>query len=129
MAKRRPMLNHLIRSEKEEVARVRHFLKSADISDSPLWHAPDVPTFYNAVMFLAPQFDIVPVKEEVSPSQGRYVATVTAKRGRLSRIGAASSRDESVAKCLAYRNAIRQLLPQQSKLGWREKRQRARRHI
>ena len=122
-------LKHMIYSEQLEVARVRCFLGGSDISHSPLWHTPDVPTFYNAVMFLAPQFDIGPVREKISASEGRYVATATAKRNRLPRIGAASSKNQSIAKFLAYRNAIRQLLPQQSKLVWREKRQKARHHI
>ena len=80
-------LKHMIYSEQLEVARVRCFLGGSDISHRPLWHTQDVPTFYKTVIFLDPHFGIVLVREEISASEGRYVATVTAKSGRLTRIG------------------------------------------
>jgi hypothetical protein len=125
----------MIRSEQQEVARVRRFLDGEDISqESPLWLAPGVPSFYNAMMHLAPQYGIVSIAENVTPicpktGQSVYVATVTVKRGNCSRAGAATSQDERVAKFLAYRNAVRQLIPQNGgKLGWRDKRKEARRY-
>ena len=59
-----------------------------------------------------------------------YVSTVTCKRDNLSRTGAATSNDKDVAKFLAYRNAIRQLIPQEGvKLVWQDKRRNAKRYI
>lgn len=121
-------------SEIEEAARVRRWLDGHDISNSPLWCAPDVPTFYNALMCLSPAFDIVPIKEEVKLTvkpngMPAYIATVTAKRGNLTRIGAAISSDKEIAPCLAFRNAVRQLMPLETELVWQDTREKARRYI
>ena len=80
--KKRPSLAQLIRSEQQEAARVRRttgtpsggrklpfsrFLDGEDISqESPLWHAPGIPTFYNAVVNLAPRFGIAPIAETIT---------------------------------------------------------------
>jgi hypothetical protein len=131
----KPTRNGMIQSEQQEAARVRRFLNGEDISqESPLWLAPGVPSFYNAMMHLAPQYDIISIAESVRSAytengQQVYVATVTVKRGTCSRAGAATSQDERVAKFLAYRNAVRQLIPQNGvKLVWRDKRREARRY-
>ena len=125
----------MIRSEQQEARRVRAFLNGEDISqESPLWLAPGVPSFYNAVMHLAPQYDIVSIAESVTKAytengQQVYVATVTVKRGNCSRVGAATSQDQRVAKFLAYRNAVRQLIPQNGvKLVWRDKQKEVKRY-
>lgn len=128
-------LNNMIQSEQQEAARVRRFLDGEDISqESPLWLAPGVPSFYNAVMHLAPQYNIVSIAESVTKAYTEngnqvYVATVTVKRGNCSRAGAATSQDQRVAKFLAYRNAVRQLIPQNGvKLVWQDKQQEARQY-
>jgi hypothetical protein len=128
-------LNNMIQSEQQEAARVRRFLDGEDISqESPLWLAPGVPSFYNAVMHLAPQYNIVSIAESVTSAYTEngnqvYVATVTVKRGNCSRAGAATSQDQRVAKFLAYRNAVRQLIPQNGvKLVWQDKQQEARQY-
>jgi hypothetical protein len=130
-----PTLNDMIRSEQQEASRIRRFLNGEDMSqESPLWLAPGIPSFYNAVMHLAPQYDIVSIAESVRSAytengQQVYMATVTVKRGNSSRAGAATSQDSQVAKFLAYRNAVRQLIPQNGvRLAWRDKRKEARRY-
>ena len=131
----KPAFSDMIRSEMEEACRVRAFLNGHDISQkSPLWLAPGVPSFYNALMHLAPQYGIVSIAERVRSAytengQQVYVATVTGKRGKCSRAGAATSQDGRVAKFLAYRNAVRQLIPQDGvRLAWQDKRKEARRY-
>ena len=131
----KPTCNDMIRSEQQEAARVRRFLDGEDISqESPLWLAPGVPSFYNAVMHLAPQHDIVSIAESVRSAytengQQVYVATVTVKHGNCSRAGAATSQDKRVAKFLAYRNAVRQLIPKNGvKLVWQDKQKEVRRY-
>jgi hypothetical protein len=131
-----PTLYDMIQSEMEEARRVRAFLNGEDISqESPLWLAPGVPSFYNAMMHLAPQYDIVSIVESVRSAYTEnrnqvYVATVTVRRGNCSRAGAATSQDQRVAKFLAYRNAVRQLIPQNGvRLAWRDKQKEARRYV
>jgi hypothetical protein len=83
----RPTCSDMIRSEQQEAARVRRFLNGEEISqESPLWLAPGVPSFYNAMMHLAPQYNIVSIAESVRSAytengQQVYVATVTVKCG------------------------------------------------
>ena len=128
-------MDKYIQSEIKEAAIIRRFLNGDDISDSPLWHAPGIPTFYHAVFNLAPYFGIISIAESVTPiatvnGQLAYVSTVTCQRDNLSRIGAATSSDKDIAKFLAYRNAIRQLIPQQGvKLVWQDKHHNAKRYI
>ena len=131
----KPAFSDMIQSEMEEARRVRAFLNGEDISqESPLWLAPGVPSFYNAMMHLAPQYNIVSIAENVTSAytengQQVYVATVTVKRGNCSRAGAATSQDQQVAKFLAYRNAVRQLIPQNGvRLVWQDKRKESRRY-
>ena len=58
----KPTCSEMIRSEQQEASRVRRFLDGHDISqESPLWLAPGVPSFYNAMMHLASQYDIVSI--------------------------------------------------------------------
>ena len=128
-------MDKYIQSEIREAAVIRRFLDGDDISDSPLWHAPGVPTFYNAVFNLAPHFNIVSISESATPivtvnRQLAYVSTVTCKRDNFSRTGAATSYDKGIAKFLAYRNSIRQLIPQEGvKLVWQDKHRNAKRYI
>ena len=113
MAKRKPSLNELVRSEQQESARVRRFLSGGDISDSPRWLAPGVPSHWNAVI-LASHHDIrrvdLSVKKAVNASgKAMYFAVMTCKRGNCTRAGASCSGDREVAIELAFRNSVRQL--------------------
>ena len=110
-------MNKFIRSEIEESRIAKAILNNQPVKSRKLWHDPQkrVPTVYNAIYLIAPTLGIIPIKDQVKPTitpngQRAYVATVTAKRGEHTRVGAASSRDADVARLLAYRNSIRQLL-------------------
>ena len=78
-----------------------------------------IPTAWYAISELAPENGI---KRKAIHAKigmdGRYYAYVTATRGygKLARShgGASSWEDRRIAICFAYRNAIRQLLPQQA---------------
>jgi hypothetical protein len=103
------------KAEIEESRIARAILNNETISPVKLWHAPGIPTVYNAIYLIAPQKGIIPISDTIQPTatpnnQKVFVATVKAKCGDSIRYGAATSSDGSVARLLAYRNAIRQLL-------------------
>ena len=113
MAKRKPYLNELVRSEQQEAARVRRFLSGGNVSDSPLWLAEGIPSHWNAVI-LASLYDIrrvdLSVKQATNASgKAMYFAVMTCKRGTCTRAGASCSGDREVAIELAFRNSVRQL--------------------
>lgn len=124
--KRKPTITQLIRSEQEEAARIRRFLDTDELDDSILWHAPGVPTHAHAVQ-IAQQMGITRGRVLTRQSQQRNgngvtLATVQCVHGSVSRIGAAASKDPQVAIELAFRNAVRQLIPQEGvQLVWRKK--------
>jgi hypothetical protein len=111
----RPTLNDMIRSEQQEASRIRRFLNGEDISqDSPLWLAPGVPSYWNAIG-LAMRYEINRSRLQIKAScndkgQTIYFAVMTCKRGSTSRAGASCSQDRAVAIEFAFRNSVRQLI-------------------
>ena len=115
MMRRRPTLKQMIQSEIQESKIARSIKNREDIDPVKLWHAPGVPTVFNAVNLLAPLYGITPVSESIRETttingQVVYVATVKSKRGNQTRYGAAISQDKDAVGLLAYRNAVRQWL-------------------
>ena len=100
------MLESYVASEIVESQRVRAYLAGQDISDSPLWHVPGVPTYYGALVG-----GIERVGEDVTQTlcgcQKAYHAIVWCRRGNMTRVGAATSRNAAIATELAFRNAVR----------------------
>jgi len=119
MSKRPPTTNEFINAERAESLRVLAFLDGKDVSGGPLWHSPGVPTWYNAVINLAPAYGIVqdgkPRIQRTAQQNGMplYLVTVPCRRGNRREIGAACSVRRQVAVQLALRNAIRKLCPQE----------------
>ncbi len=104
-----------IRSEIEESRIAKAILNNETINPVKLWHAPGIPTVYNAIYLIAPEKGIIPIADQIRPTiskngQRVFVETVKAKCGESIRYGAATSKDADVARLLAYRNSIRQLL-------------------
>ena len=99
-----------IAAEVHESARVKRYLSGQDISqESPLWHAPHVPTYYNALL-IAAQLGIQREQVTVSSNGRQHFAIVTCRCGNSTRAGASTSRDSRVAIELAFRNAVRQII-------------------
>ena len=111
------MDNKFIKAEIEESRIAKAILNNEPVKSRKLWHDPQkrVPTVYNAIYLIAPQKGIIPIADQIKPTitpngQKFFVATVKAQCNGSSRYGAATSRDGSVARLLAYRNAIRHLI-------------------
>ena len=103
------------KAEIEEARIARAILNNETIHPVKLWHAPGIPTVYNAIYLIAPQKGIIPIADKIQPTatpnnQKVFVATVKAQCNGNTRYGAATSKDADVARLLAYRNSIRQLL-------------------
>ena len=105
------------KAEIEESRIARAILNNETINPVKLWHDPQkrVPTVFNAIYLIAPQKGIIPIADKIQSTatpnnQKVFVATVKAASNGSSRYGAATSKDADVARLLAYRNAIRQLI-------------------
>jgi hypothetical protein len=135
----RPTRSDMIRSEQQEASRIRRFLQG-DLDTSVVWLAPGIPSHANAVL-MATELDIrrVSVKATTSDEHNGmriYFAVVICRRGNRSQAGASCSHslprcigDRETAIELAFRNSVRQLIPQGGvKLAWRDKRKEARRY-
>jgi len=108
-------MDKFIQSEIEESRIAKAILNNETINPVKLWHAPGIPTVYNAICIIAPEKGIIPIADQVKPTitpngQKVFVATVKAQCNGSSRYGAATSKNGEVARLLAYRNSIRQLL-------------------
>ena len=85
-----------------------------------------MPCAWYAISVLAPKNGITAGHRQAFMAMDRrWCAFVVARKGsgplQRAQIGAASSKDRRFALCFAYRNAIRQLLPQQAnEVGWRD---------
>ena len=107
--------DRFINSEIEEARRVRAFLDFTDISkESPLWHAPGVPTFWNSII-LGSQLNAQRIERKSTRSESHsgqiiHHVALKVKVGKHTRWGAASNESVEISTELAYRNAIRQLL-------------------
>ena len=109
-------MDKYVQSEIEE-SRIARLILDGHSPTNPvkLWHAPGIPTVYNAIYIIAPQKGIIPIADKIQPTatpnnQKVFVATVKAQCNGNTRYGAATSKDADVARLLAYRNSIRQLL-------------------
>ena len=115
-------MNKYLRSDMEEATRTRRWLLKQDMRREKRWIVdPDrkirIPTAWYAISILAKRNGITCVSKHATLATNRkWVATVTAQigHGKLAgrRVGASSWDDRRIALCFAYRNAIRQLLPQ-----------------
>lgn len=142
--KRHP--NPFVQSEIEEAARTMACLRTKRPQDLK-WIAEGIPTAWYAISELAPANGITAGRREAWQGMTRaYHAFVVARKGHgkyaRAQIGGGSSNftaaqidedsidNRKLALCFAYRNAIRQLLPQEaSTLGWRDTEDKAIRHI
>ena len=112
-----PSTNDCIQSEMQESRRVLAHLSGEDISASPLWHKPGSPTYYGALL-LADSIGAERIKEMVQEHRRvklgmlniTYTAVVWTKTDNGIRAGAATSKYPQVARELAFRNAIKQLI-------------------
>lgn len=110
-------MDRFIRSEVTESQRVLAHISGQDISRSPLWYAPEIPTYYGSLL-LADSLGIEKEKEHTTSTTHvvagmahvRYHSVVWARLGNTVRIGAATSKNIDVAAGLAYRNAVRHLI-------------------
>ena len=113
-------------SDVDEAKRTRKWLDTG--KPQPLqWIATAIPAAWYAIDVVAPENGISKVSEnaKLDKEQDFFVATVTARKGhgKFARqcVGAAVSKHVDIALCFAYRNAIRQLLPQDiNSIRWRD---------
>ena len=130
---RKFITSRFTQSDVDEAKRTREWLDTGE--PQPLqWIAPSIPTAWYAIDVLAPESGISKVSEnaKLDKEQDFFVATVTARKGhgKLARqcIGAAVSKHVDIALCFAYRNAIRQLLPQDiNSIRWQDTKENAKR--
>ena len=113
--------NRFYQSDVEDAERTQRWLDGANMKLALRWINPkkQIPTAWYAISELAPENGIKrKAIQAIIGMDGRYYAYVTATRGygKLARShgGASSWEDRRIAICFAYRNAIRQLLPQQA---------------
>lgn len=114
--------DRFIQSEIEEAARTTAWLLTKQPQDTK-WIAQGIPAAWYAISELAPANGITCGRREAHQGHDRrWYAYAVARKPSTQRaqIGAASSKDRMLALCFAYRNAIRQLLPQQGDKAWRE---------
>lgn len=115
-------MDKFTRSEIEEAARTTAWLLTKQ--PQPVkWIAKGIPTAWYAISELAPKHGITCIKREARQGHDRRwyaYAVANQPHNQRAQIGAASSKEKRLALCHAYRNAIRQLLPQQTDLVWRE---------
>ena len=117
MKRKHLTLDEMIQSERREASIALRFLGGDSIDTEPLWmrgtNGKPILTYAGALN-LAELFGIERVGETtcVAPRNGMPAtfATVTAKLGTNTRMGAAVSRHPQVACELAWRNSIKQVI-------------------
>ena len=106
------------RADRADASLTLRWLTGGDMTQQRKWTVKDkIPTAWYAAEVIAPANGITAGKRDAwQCSDGRWCAYVVARKGSgpLARahIGAAIFEDRQIAICFAYRNAIRQLLPQ-----------------
>ena len=109
---KRPTLLQMRESDKIDEAAIRAVLSGQELDPTYLWHAPGVPTFANAYL-LAKQNGIVKISAEVNQTKdGDHIAIVRLRLPSTKSIRAGAGRhiDPLVARGVAFRNSVRQLL-------------------
>ena len=117
MKRKYPTIDEMIASEKQEAENALRFLAGESIDTEPLWmrSANGKPILtYAGALNLAELFGIERIGETIQPAARNGMpatfATVTVKRGRSTRLGAAVSRHPQVAVELAFRNSVKQIV-------------------
>ena len=120
--KRKPIRRHpnkFVQSDIEDAERTLKWLRKEDMSRELQWIDKDkrIPTAWYAAEVLAKQNGIRCIHRETHKGMDRrYYAVVRAVMGhgkyRRTHGGASAWDNKEIAQCFAFRNAIRQLLPQ-----------------
>ena len=123
-----------VQSEVLEAQRVYDWINGRDMSLCPDWIAPGIPTTYFAINVLAPIYDIeykdvVSLEATGAAERTRWYALVKCYSlpNNRTHIGAASAKHSIIAVYFAWRNAIRQLIPQEERIAYRDSSQNAQR--
>lgn len=114
------------RADRADAALTLRWLTGGDMSNQRKWTVENkIPTAWYAAEVLAPANGITAGKRHAWQSMdGSWCAYVVARKGHSkyarAQIGASVYENREIAICFAYRNAIRQLLPQQTELAYRD---------
>ena len=108
-------------AEMLEANRIKDMREGKDVSEYPDFVAVGIPSCTYAITVLAPYNDVISLSETSHFSDNRYHATMQVKHNNATRVGAGSHADEFTAKCFAFRNAIRQILPAEKCVSIRQK--------
>ena len=117
MNKRQPTIDEMIATERREATIALRHLAGESIDYEPLWmrgtNGKSILTYAGA-LDLAELFGIERVSETTKQAARNGMpatfATVTVRRGKNTRMGAAVSRHPQVAVELSFRNAVKQII-------------------
>lgn len=120
--KMKPTLTQMIQSEQAEARRLRASLNGFDLSQTaPLWLAGGLPSHWQTIQIakqVGIQRESVTVKRSTSLSgHSLYFVIMVCRDGNSTRAGASCSKERDIAIELAFRNAVRQLLVNESHTG------------
>lgn len=107
-----------LQADQADAALTLRWLTGGDMTHQRKWTVKNkIPTAWYAAEVLAPANGITAGKRHAwQGMDGRWCAYVIAKKGHgkyaRAQIGASVWEDRQIALCFAYRNGIRQLLPQ-----------------
>ena len=112
MNPQQPTLQQMALADKRDELAIKALLSGRELNPIYLWHAPLVPTFANAYL-LAKEHETTKISTEVSQtSQGDHIAIVRLRlpATKCVRAGAGRHIDSMIARGVAFRNSVRQLL-------------------